>query len=265
MTKSKFKIAFIFLIMGFIFLALDVDVKTPFTYPHAYNNTKDVIGEFQYYNIASNYGAKCTYKFIDNSSDSDKSPLVQSETTTSSASTSAKVIDKVFYDNIHVDIFSDLIGFILIFIACVLLKKVNKKFIFCSLCAFCGIILRIILKSLPFVLNGLLLCNTAMFLGIAYIASIVATTYLFTRGLFSMCSDICCRDERKWGKITWFAATALQILLVFIFWIGSDFGALMTLGYVFEAFLVLDVIIFWIILRRTYYYLEKAYLESVSK
>ena len=80
-----------------------------------------------------------------------------------------------------------------------------------------------------------------------------------------MCSDICCRDERKWGKITWFAATALQILLVFIFWIGSDFGALMTLGYVFEAFLVLDVIIFWIILRRTYYYLERAYLESASK
>ena len=80
-----------------------------------------------------------------------------------------------------------------------------------------------------------------------------------------MCSDVCCRDERKWGKITWFVTMALQLLLAFVFWVGSDFNALKSLGYVIEAFLVLDIIVFWMILKRVYYYLEKSYINVEAK
>lgn len=267
MSSSKFKLFFIFLAVGFLFLVLDVDVKTNLKYPQAYNNSDEVIGEFQYYNIASNYGAKCTYKYIDTSASNDNSEKLPQNTNTTNnetTTTHTQVIDKVFYDNIHIDIFNDFIGFLLIIVACIGLKKCNKVFIFASVCAFCGLFLHIILKTLPFVCNGLFLCNISMVLGIAYLGSIILTSFLFSKGLFSMCQDVCCRDERKWGKITWFITMVLQILVTFIFWIGSDFSALKSLGYLTEGFLVLDVIIFWFILKRVIFYLERSYIDANS-
>lgn len=268
MSKLKFKLFFIFLIIGFVLLALDVDVKTNINYPHQYSNSESVIGEFQFYSIASNYGGKCTYKLIDTSSSTDEAepnadlPVTSQKT---AGSSQTKVIDKVFFDNIHIDIFNDFIGFLLIVFACFGLRKCGRVFSFATASAFCGMILHIILKALPFIFNGLILCNIAMALGIAYIGSIVLTSFLFTRGLFSMCSDVCCRDERKWGKIAWFVTMVLQLLLAFVFWVGSDFGALKSLGYVIEGFLVLDIIILWIILKRVYYYLEQSYINAVCK
>ena len=44
--KSKFKLAFILLAIGFILLALDVDVSTGVKYPHDYSNSNNVIGNF---------------------------------------------------------------------------------------------------------------------------------------------------------------------------------------------------------------------------
>ena len=267
MSNLKFKIFFIFLAIGFIFIALDLDVKTNIEYPHPYDNSDSVIGEFQYYNIASNYGAKCTYKLIDTSSSTeDTNKQITNQTTTkTSGQTQTKVIDKVFFDNIHIDIFNDIIGFLLIFVACLGFRKVNKVFSFDSICAFCGLFLHIILTLLPFVFNGLFLCNISMVLGIAYLGSIIVTTFLFAKGLFLMCPDVCCRDERKWGKIAWFLSMVLQILLTFVFWIGSDFGPLKSLGYIIEGILIFDIIMFWLILKRAYIYLERSYMDSVSR
>lgn len=267
MSKGKFKLFFIFLLVGFICLALDINVKTNINYPHQYANSNNVIGEFQFYNIASNYGAKCTYKLIDTSSSTDdtmQSSDLPSNTQKTAGLSQTKVIDKVFFDNVRIDIFNDLLGFLLIALACLGLRKCGKEFSFATASAFCGMLLHIILKSLPFVFNGLSLCNISMVLGIAYIGSIILTTFLFSKGFFRMCSDICCRDERKWGKITWFVTMVLQILLAFVFWVGSDFGALKSLGYIIEGFLVLDIVIFWLILKRVYYYLEKSYINANS-
>ena len=54
MFKNKFKLFIFMLAIGFVLITLDVNVTTPFKYPHKYNNSGSVIGEFQYYNIASN-------------------------------------------------------------------------------------------------------------------------------------------------------------------------------------------------------------------
>ncbi len=266
MSNLKFRLFFIFLAVGFIFITLDADIKTNMKYPHPYDNSDSVIGEFQYYNIASNYGAKCTYKFIDTSDSTEdmNNNTTNSTTKKSAGMTQTKVIDKVFFDNIHIDIFNDIIGFLLILAACFGFKKVNKVFSFAFFSAFCGLLLHIILTSLPFFLNGLFLCNISMILGIAYLGSIILTTFLFSKGLFSMCPDVCCRDERKWGKFAWFISMVLQILLIFVFWIGSDFGALKSLGYIIEGLLVFDIIMFWLILKRAYIYLEQSYIKSAS-
>lgn len=267
MSNLKFKLFFVFLALGFIFIALDIDIKTDLNYPHPYDNSDSVIGEFQYYNIASNYGAKCSYKFIDTSSSTDdtENQNIPSTTKKTSGLTQTKVIDEVFFDNIYIDIFNDIIGFLLIIIACIGFTKVNKVFSFSVFSAFCGLFLHIILTLLPFFFNGLFLCNISMVLGIAYLGSIILTTFFFSKGLFSMCADVCCRDERKWGKTTWFISVVLQILLTFIFWIGSDFGALKSLGYLIEGILVFDIIMFWLILKRTYIYLERSYIEFASR
>ena len=272
MLNKKFKLAFFMLIIGFIFIALDVDIKTNISYPVQYKNTNRVIGEYQFYNIASNYGAKCTYKYIDNTGSSKKTDsdlreyetqnIQNNESQNAAEAAKTKVIDKVFFDNIHIDIFNDFVGFLLIIISCLTLRKVNGFFSLATLCAFCGVILRIIISSLPFFINGLLLCNISMFVGFSYLGVCLVTSFLFTRGLFKMIPDVCCRDERKWGKMSWFVSFVLMILVTFIMWVGSDFGVLTKLGYFFEAMLVLDIIIFWMILKRAYHYLEKAFIDA---
>lgn len=264
-NMSNFKLFFILLAIGFIFISLDVDMRTNIAYPHPYSNSDSVIGEFQYYNISSNYGAKCSYKFIDTSGSENNSVgnTTDSDTTKASVATQTKVIDKVFFDNIHIDIFNDSLGFLLIIIACIGLRRNHKVFSFAAICAFCGLFLHIIIKALPFVFNGLFLCNISMVLGLAYLGSLILTTFLFTKGLFSMCSDICCRDEREWGKIAWYISMVLQILVTFMLWIGSDFGALKSLGYFTEGLLVFDIIMLWFILKRAYIYLERSYMEAL--
>ncbi len=41
MSNLKFRLFFIFLAVGFIFIALDADIKTNMKYPHPYDNSED--------------------------------------------------------------------------------------------------------------------------------------------------------------------------------------------------------------------------------
>ena len=269
MFKNKFKLFIFMLAIGFVLITLDVNVTTPFKYPHKYNNSGSVIGEFQYYNIASNYNAWCDYKVINTSSEkADENSHYNAANDNNSANSStnagqgtAKVIDHVYFGNISVDIFSDALGFLLIFIACLNLAKVNNRFKYGSVTALFALILHLTILALPFFLNGIVLCNTALALGLAYLGSNIITTFMFSSGLLKMCTDICCRDERKWCKMVWYVTFVLQILVTFVFWIGSDFNMLLTVGRFFEGVLVFMVIVFWIILKRTYYYLERTWLN----
>lgn len=267
---SKFKIYFLLLAIGFILITLDVNVETPFTYPNDYDNTDSVIGEFQYYNIASNYNARCTYKFIDTRSDKEdsKTNVQNSSDITQNADTTqqgTKVIDKIYLENIEIDIFNDFVGFLFILIACLRLKKCSRRFSGAVATSIFAMVLRVIIFMLPFVTNGLILCNIAMTTGLAYLICSVTTTFLFANGLFNMCNDICCRDERKWCKIIWYLTCVTQCLVTFVLWLGSDFKMLYNLGLFFEFILVLIVTIFWIVLHRTYSYLENSYNVSVNE
>ena len=249
MKNFRLKIYMAMLIIGFIFISLDVNIDTGKSYPKQYDNSKSVIGEFQYYNIASNYGGRCTYKLLNDDG---------------STYDGAKVIDKVYYGNIRVDILSDFVGFLLIFIACINLGITGKRFKLAALSSVCAFLLKGMLFALPFVFNGLLLCNIVLVIGLAYLGCTVLTTFLFTSGLLNMCPDICCRDERKWVKMCWFGSFVLQVLVTFIFWLGSDFKMLMNLGWTFNVILILVIILYWTILRRTSHYLEDTF-DKASK
>lgn len=263
--KNNLKLLILMLAIGFVFISLDVDVVTPFKYPNEYANSSDAIGEFQYYNIASNYNAWCDYKVINTDSgisENNSQNTAENNTLSSNAAeNSVKVIDKIYFGNISVDIFSDALGLILIFIACFFLSKSVERFKLGMFSSICALFLHILILILPFFLNGMVLCNTVMILGLVYLGSILATTLLFSNGLLSMCKDVSCRDERKWCKMIWYVTFILQILVTFVFWIGADFGMLLTVGRFLEGVLVFMVILFWIVLKRAYYQIEESFLN----
>lgn len=261
MRFSKFKLYIIMLVIGFIFISLDINIETGFQYPNEYMNTDNVTGEFQYYNIASNYNAHCTYKMIDKNETAKDASSGSSQTNASGQM--IKVIDKIYYDNIQIDIFNDLVGFLLIIIACFKLRIVNSRFKLATLTSFAGFILCALKFSLPFIFNSITLCNFALFIGLLYLACNIITTFFFTSGLLLMCPDVCCRDERKWCKMCWFISSVLQALVTFVFWLGSDFDSLMHLGWVIQGCLTLIVILFWVILKRAYDYIEQSYKNAL--
>ncbi len=256
MKNKKLTLAILLLALGFIFTVLDVKVDTGFDYPNEYQNTDKVIGEFQYYNIYSNYGATCTYKLLSTTNaDRQNGQTVAVESQT-------KVIDKVFFDGVKADIFSDFAGFLFMIIGCFLLRKCNTTFSLAGLCSFAGLVIRGIMFSLPFFANGSSLCNAAFFIGTLYLACNCLAMFLVVRAVLYMCPGVVCRDERKWCKLCWIVILSLQILTTFTFWLGSDYGMLNSLSWFMKFVLVIFIIVFWLILKRTYHYLNLSYEEK---
>lgn len=259
------------LCFGFMFIVLDIPIATNFSYPHEYENSNKVIGEYQYYNIASNYGASCTYKMLDDSKSKTKEPetkINQQKGIKSSAPKITKVIDKVYFKNVQIDILNDFVGFILILIGSILLVKCAKQFKLAILAAISGLIVHGIMFSLPFIINGIDLVNASFFIGMIYLAINVVTIYLVSAALLRMIPGPWCRDERKWCKILWFASFASQCLATFTFWLGSDFGMLKTLSWVIFGFTIFIQLAFWYIYMRAKDYIrgtyEKYYVKKIN-
>ncbi len=264
--KNNLKLFILMLAIGFVLISLDVDVVTPFKYPNEYINSSDIIGEFQYYNISSNYNAWCDYKVINtdakNSGNNPQNLTGNNDLSSDKSYNFAKVINNIYFGNISVDIFNDSLGFILIFISCFFLGKSIKRFKLGMFSSLCALFLHILIFVLPYFLNGITLCNTVLILGLAYLGCLLATTFVFCHGLINMCLDVSCRDERKWCKIIWYVTFILQILVTFVFWIGSDFSMLLTVGRFLECVLIFMIILFWIILKRAYYQIEETFLNA---
>ncbi len=268
---SRLKVALLLFSLGFIFIVLDIPFTTNLSYPHEYENSKKAIGEYQYYNIASNYGATCTYKMLDDSKDDVKEPATKSKTPKSplNAKTAApnftKVIDKVYFKNIQIDIFNDFVGFLFILIGSILIIRCAKQFKLAILSAISGIIVHGIMFSLPFIINGIDLTNASFFIGMIYLAINIVTIYLVTAALLKMIPGPWCRDERKWCKILWFASFAAQCLATFTFWLGSDFSMLKTLAWVVYGFTIFIQICFWYCFMRAKDYVRGTYEKYYVK
>ena len=268
---SRLKIALLLFIFGFIFIVLDIPFTTNLSYPHEYENSKKVIGEYQYYNIASNYGASCTYKMMDDTKSKTKEPetkINKQPGIKSSAPKLTKVIDKVYFKNVQIDIFNDIAGFLFILIGSILLVKCARQFKLAILAAISGLIVHGIMFALPFIINGIDLVNASFFIGMIYLAVNVVTIYLVSAALLRMIPGPWCRDERKWCKILWFASFASQCLATFTFWLGSDFGMLKTLAWVIFGFTIFIQLAFWYIYMRAKDYIrgtyEKYYVKKIN-
>ena len=267
---SRLKLALLLLSLGFIFIVLDIPVATNLSYPNEYENSNKTIGEYQYYNIASNYGAHCTYKMLDDDKENSKSSVLMpsAQDNLKSNPKSTKVIDKVFFNNIQFDIFSDFVGFIFILIGSILIVRCAKQFKLAILTAISGLIVHGIVFGLPFIINGIDLTNASFFIGMIYLVINIVTIYLVTAALLKMIPGPWCRDERKWCKILWFASFASQCLATFSFWLGSDFIFLKVTAWIIYGFTILIQLIFWYIYMRAKDYIrgsyEKYYVKEIN-
>lgn len=256
MKLSRGKLSIILFLVGFLFIVLDVNIDTGMSYPNNYNNSDNVIGEFQYYNIKSTYGASCTYKMIEDKHDSSLSD----DNSDAVSTNEAKVIDKVFFDNIHIDIFNDIVGFILIAIAAFLLKnKGNRQFNYAILLSIISLILSIIIYILPFFVNGILLCNLVFAIGFAYLFAGVITTFFYTNGFLKLAPGIACRDERGWIKATWYVIVVGFVLATFVYWLGSDYHALIVTGNVFTFVIICLIVVYYLLAKRVLDYINENY------
>lgn len=247
MTVTKIRYIIFLFFVGFLFLALNMYAKTGLNYPKDYKNDKNVIGEYQYYNIKTFFGATCTMKKSDGAATSHV-PEISTDTDSTASNLpyfNAEFVDDVFFDGIRIDIFNDVLGFLLIATCCFMLLKQQLYFKPAFVFSMIGIILKLTLSSLPFVCNGMLLCNLSMGIGISYIATVIIVIRFATKGFIALLHDTCCRDERIWLNTTWFVSFILFILISLLKWLN-----LYTLAYFFNVILVFDIIIFYILLKR---------------
>lgn len=247
MTVTRIKYLTIIYFIGFLLLAVNIYTKIGVDYPTDYKNDKSIIGEYQYYNIKTFYGATCTMKKLDkvDTSDVEASAAGTDSQATNVSYANAEFVDDVFFDGIRIDIFNDVLGLILIGLCCFSLSKYHRFFKSAMIFAIAGIILKIILSALPLVLNGMLLCNIALGVGISYGAAVIITTFFAYKGFISLIKDTCCRDERIWLNNSWFISMVLFILIAILKWLD-----LYSLAHFFDVVLALDVLIFYILLKR---------------
>lgn len=229
------------LVIGFVCLALDINVETGIAYPNQYETTSKVTGEYQYNNIASNYNARCTYKMIDTTAENEDTSVGQQAT---------EVIDKVFFKNMQIDILNDFLGYLLIFIACIDFSKSSSRFKMGVISAATGFIIHGVIVALPFVVNGLTLCNMAFAIGLSYLGCFALTGFMVSSGFFAMCPGISCRDERKWGKTLSFMILVGQTLITFVYWLSTDHTMLRNVGHFFAAAEVCLIVIFALVMKR---------------
>lgn len=243
MTVSKIRFYIFLVVAGFLLLAVDIYSSTGIDYPQKYKNNKNIIGEYQYYNIQLFYTATYTLKPLEITS----APSEPVDTTQNSESSysSAEVIDDVFFDGFKIDIFNDVVGFLLIAISCFGLLKYEKLFKPGLVFAITSIVVKLILTALPFALNGMALCNIALGVGIAYLAATILTTYFTSKGFINLIKDSCCRQERLWVNTSWFVSMVLMVLIMFVSWLD-----LYSMAHFFTGVLVLDIIVYGTVLKR---------------
>lgn len=226
MTIKRTRQAILLFILGFVFLTLDYYINTGFDYPQAYANDKDIVGEYQYYAIKTFYGATCTYKlegFVDTSDATDTTESSYTENSSDSPTaediSGATFVDDVFFDNFRIDVFNDVAGLLLIAIACLMLSKYQSMFRLTFMLSFITIAIKAALTLLPFILNGMVLCNLALGVGISYMIATIITTFFGIRGFLALAHDTCCRDERIWINTCWFSSMVITILVLLFTWL----------------------------------------------
>ena len=224
MTASKIKLIITLVAIGLFLIAVDFFIPTDIKYMDSYTNTKDVIGEYQYYNINAFYGASgTTYKRYDASGDIAEANVSLSAIESLPYPTEGWFVDRVIIDSFRIDVFNDILGLIiLVFVSFSMLKYGKKMFSLSLITSSTSIIIKAVLIVLPFIFNSLPLCNLALGVGIAYLISKIFTIFFLFKGFANLIQDSCCREERWWLNTLWYVSSVVMAILLLLKWLDLN-------------------------------------------
>ncbi len=190
---SKEKWAVIAIIAGFLFIMFDQNLSLGGFCPYPdYITSYDYNSEFQFYTLDYLYGAK--HQFLLTSTD-------------------------IFY-NLKLDIFPDVLGFILIAIAAAKLVRFSKLFNIVSIMSWGSVVLYGIIHIMPFFLNGMQLSYAGFFLGIAMFGMEAVVGYAFVSAICDTLSGFEHRQARRAIVLSWFVTIVINAVVCVLRWVN---------------------------------------------
>lgn len=212
-------------IAGIIVLVLKLSFNTGFDLYPAYETSYDINPESQVYTLNYFYGAN--YEFDEYSA------------------------TDVYYTGFQINIFSNIIGYILIILGLKKLKDVSKIFSLGVVVAFVGMALYSVVEILPFILNGKILCYIALLLGIAELGATICTLYLFVYGSCMSISGIIFKQERTYIGLSFFGVCVCLIVVAITNWI-SILNPMVVMIYEMLSVFIIGVFLYNVLKVRDY-------------
>lgn len=206
---SSRKIGLYLIFAGIVILALKLTVNTGIMIYPEYETDYKVASEFQSYTLNYFYGTNGI---------TDESGL------------------DVYYTGFRIDIFSNIIGYILVIIGTLKLKEVSKVFSLSRLLAYVGLGLEVIIYVLPYILNGYKLCYTVLLIGIAELFASISVSYMFVYAICTILDDIAFKTERTYIGMSYIGMSILMLVVAFVSWVSSVSGLLQSFYALFCAF-----------------------------
>lgn len=228
-TDRKF---LMLVLLGFLFVAFDQHVICSWLngiFP-VFDQSAKINPEFQLYTLNYIYGMKANiYEYT---------------------------IGEISY-NLKVDVFSDLLGYIMIAIGLIKLSGKTKIFNISVMTSVIAIILYMGIRVLPFVLNGEVLSYVCFWLAIAQFGIDICIGYMFVYGICDLLSGYQYVRDRKAIVIAWFATIILNGTVMVLYWMSPVInGVLMTFYNIFDLGVNL-LFVYFVLKNREYILGEK--------
>ena len=102
-------------------------------------------------------------------------------------------------------------------------------------------------------------CNLVFAIGFAYLFAGVITTFFYTHGFLKLAPGIACRDERSWIKAAWYVSVVGFVLATFVYWLGSDYHALIVTGNLFTFVIICLIVVYYLLAKRCLDYINENY------
>ena len=188
-------------LIGFMLLIFDQHITCSWLngiYPAFKQYTGNTSDEFQLYTLNYLFGMKANiYTYTDG----------------------AKSIGEMAY-NIKIDIFSDLLGYLLIAVALKKLSKKTKIFNIAVMTCVVASVLYIGIRFLPLIFNGQQLSHICFWMIIAQFGLEVCIGYMFVYGICDLLSGYQYVRDRKAIVLAWFTTVILNAVVMLLTWMA---------------------------------------------
>ncbi len=221
--------ALLITVLGFLLLVFDQRIYCGFLngiFP-AYQQTYEIGAEFQLYTLNYIFGmAANIYEYS---------------------------IGEISYA-IRVDVFSDLLGYVLLFVGMKKMAKKNKVFNLGVMTVMFAVLIYAFTRVTPFFLNGEILTFVTFWLIIAQCGVDICVGYLFVYGVCDLLPGYQHMRDRKAIGISWFVTVILNIVVVFLHWLSpTAYLPHLLVNFYDMLLLAISALYFYFVLRNRDY------------